>query len=461
MRTRLEFIIRSKRIKPGELARRAAYSRQHLARMRDGLPSLARSEDAVLEALREMTGSRLEREAVFEPKSARLADVFGGAEVRRGRKNTKKRTAANAATPGIRFAAMDDRAFEITVERIWSASASEALVRDLLDAGEVLLDREPQRANVVYELAWTFVGKLESTPSLLLHALRGAAEKGHSNALRMLGRFTDAVATLKRAERDFEAATYCTRELGYTRYCLGTVRFKMERWSDAEKAVAAARELLDSEHDRGGVVNCDIVQGCVYLERGDLDRAREIFLAQRKIVERRHDEETLARVWMNLAVCELRRRDIPPATHWLDRATRKFREMGLTSEVARARWCRGRLLILEGKANQGLREYRAAAREFERLGAQADAGFVELDMVGEFVERSEWRAAEALSRALAVRFLTAGIARSGALALDYLRQAVQHRIADRGAIDRVRRHLRRIEVFPEEAFKTEDNVEPA
>jgi tetratricopeptide (TPR) repeat protein len=359
------------------------------------------------------------------------------------------------------FSQMSEEAFETSLGHLKTSSASEAAVRELLDAGEILLDRSPLRADALYALAVAATTRLSATPVPLAHSLRGLAEKGRANALRMTGRYRDALSALERSEREFQAARYCVRELGYARYCRGTVLFKMERWVDAERAVSAGRTLLEAEHDRAGVVNCDILHGCILLERGELDRAREVFVAQRKIVEARRDYRRLADLWMNLVVCDLRRRDMFGAGHWLGRAVRKFRELGLASEVTRARWCGASLALAQGQRDRALREFRAAATEFERLGMPADAGFVKLDLLAELVADKKWREAEPLAHSLADLFLKKGVAPSATTALDYLRQTVKARSADREIVKRIERHLRRSEVFPDEPFKVGSAEEPA
>jgi tetratricopeptide (TPR) repeat protein len=277
----------------------------------------------------------------------------------------------------------------------------------------------------------------------------------------MTGSYVNALSALERAEREFEAARYCRRELGYVRYCRGTVLFKMERWIDAARAANAGRTFLQAEHDRAGMVNCDILLGCILLERGELDRAREVFLAQRKVVEARRDYRRLADLLMNLVICDLRRRDTFSAGHWLGRAIRKFRELGLTSEVTRGRWCGATLALTLGQRDRALRELRTAASEFEALGMPTDAAFVKLDLLAELVADKKWREAEPLAHSLADLFLKAGVAPSAATAIDYLRRVVKARSADREIVKTVERYLHRIEVFPDEPFPVHPDERPA
>ena len=395
--------------------------------MREGLLTSARSEIAVVEAVREELQAPIDHSAVFESREHTFVPL-GDVE------------------------SLNKRDFEWSMEQVRNSFVSELGIRSLLDSAEVLLDRKPRRAEALYSLASELVAKLPSTPAPLAHSLRGLAQKGRANALRMSGWYSEALEALVVSEREFEAARYCRRELGYARYCRAAVLFKMERWADADRAVHSARSLLEAEHDRAGVVNCDILRACITLERGDLDRAREMFLGLRKTVEARRDYRRLADVWMNLVICDLRRRYTFGAGHWLGRAVRKFRELGLASEVTRGRWCGATLALAQGQRPRALREFRAAAEEFEELGMPMDAAFVKLDLLGELVEEKKWREAEPIALSLADLFLKAGVGPSAATALEYLRDAVKRRSADRAVVNHVTRHIRRTEVFPAEVF---------
>jgi tetratricopeptide (TPR) repeat protein len=435
-------------VKPSDVARRAGYSRQHLALMRDGHLTSARSEDAVVQAFEKIRGETVERETLFEPRQVlRLASLLPAPSARRDRRKSGKEE-----KPADILGAMTDLEFERSLVLLHVSNASEAMIRELLDAGLLLLDRNPRRAEALFGFASETVERLARLPAALAHSLRGLAEKGRANALRMTGRYEDALRALERSERELAAARYCRRELAYARYCRAAVLFKMERWVEAYRAVHGARSLFEAQHDRAGVVNCDILKACITLEWGELDRAREMFLALRKTIEARRDYRRLADLWMNLVVCDLRRGDTFEAGLWLGRAMRKFRELGLASEVTRGRWCGATLALAQGQRTHAVREFRAAAEEFEELGMPMDAAFVKLELLGELVDEKKWREAEPIALSLASLFLKAGVGPSAATALDYLRETVKGRSADRDVVRRVRRHIRRVEVFPDERF---------
>jgi tetratricopeptide (TPR) repeat protein len=449
VRTRLEYMIRSRAVKPSELARRSGYSRQLLARMREGCRTLTRSENDVAEALRAITHEDLPRDAVFEEKQPSLVDFLptSSKQQRRGSEgSTKKHTLAD------QLLEMTEETFEASLAHLRGSAASEAAVRELLDAGKELLDRKPRRADELYSLASDFVASLPHTPAALGHSLRGLAQKGRANSLRMIGKYADSLAALQDSECEFQAARYCKHELGLARYCRATVLFKMERWVEAYRAAHSGRGFLEAEHDHAGVVNCDILKACITLEWGELDRAREMFLALRKTVEARRDYRRLADLSMNLVVCNLRRGDTFEAGLWLGRAVRKFRELGLASEVTRARWCGATLALAQGQRVRAFQEFKAAASEFEALGMPVDAAFVRLELLGALIEDRKWREAEPIAVSVANLLLAAGVRPSAATALEYLREAVKKRSADRETVTRVTRHIRRVGVFPDEPF---------
>jgi tetratricopeptide (TPR) repeat protein len=450
MRTRLELIIRSKELRPAALARAARLSREHVRRMREGQRVSSKAEDSILDGLHALTGRTYTRGDVIEgAPSAWIAWM----EELQG-----KRT--RGASLGASLLAVTDAAFVASLEAARAVRPSESATRDLLDAGEALLDTAPARADAVYVATLDIVARLTATLEPLARALAGHAEKGRANALRMSGQYRVALGALARAERHFIAARYCRRELGYARYCAGTVLLKMERWNDAEAVVLRARAFLDAEHERGGVINCDVVLGCIFLERGELDRAREMFARQEKLVSARNDRETLARLWMNIAVCDLRRHDARAAAAGLDRAADAFRALKMDAEVIRARWSRAKLLLLEGHRAAARRELRGAARAFARLGMPLDAAFVQLALLEELVAMERWDEVEALADSVANLFLRHGVRPSAAAAMEFLQRAVGSRKATPDLVARVARHVRRSDVFPDEPFAPEGGAGP-
>lgn len=456
VRTRLEFLIQSHGIRPADLARRSGYSRQHLHRGREGLPVSRKFRAAVWGTLRELESRPLAMADVFEPPGTLIGDLLLGGAKSRKRLRTRRSPVITPRALAKTIAALNDDTLIQWLGRLRDTPSvhSETAVRDLTDVAELLLDVMPKRAEELYRAAINLTEALPASPPLLVTALRAYAEKGRANALRMLGRYREALDILVDAEQHFLDSRYCAIDVGNARYTRATILWKMEKWQSAAQAAAQAQRIFEAEHDPAGALRARIVEGTILADEGQLDAAKAIFVDLRKRLEARGDRETLARVWMNLAAVDLRRGDAFATRHWLSRAARAFRELNMPCEVTRTRWCGGKLAILEKKCTEGLRLLGKAMREFESLDMRMDAGFVGLDLLEELVRDpvSETEAHD-LARKLADLFLAAGVAVSGAKALAYLQEMVASRTVTPPLVGYVKTYVRRVEVYPEATFK--------
>jgi hypothetical protein len=198
VRTRLELIIRQRRIKPAQLAREAGYARQHLHRIREGdVPTNKRSRAAITSAIHRIRPSPEDStELFFEPLDRERVAA-----------SVQKLIDARASVEELLLAAEQ-------------AGESEQVVRALLSAGHDEIDRLPERASALFKAAETAVSRLRSCPHPLEAALKGHCEIGRARALRMLGNYEDALAQLTDAEQHFQDAEVCLSEVGdvcYTR----------------------------------------------------------------------------------------------------------------------------------------------------------------------------------------------------------------------------------------------------
>jgi tetratricopeptide (TPR) repeat protein len=455
LRTRLELTIKSHGVMPARLAAKASYSRGHLARAREGEPTSLRFQEEVTTATRRIVGRPVARTELFEPEGVAIRTLLPKTAEHRRRKR-RSRQAARPKNLGVLAGALSDADFDAWLTRIrtTAGAATEAATRELVDAAIPLLDSQPARAEQLYALAIALTERLATSPPLLVVALCGYAEKGRANALRMLGRYREAMQVLIDAEQHFVDARYCTLEIGEVRYARAGILFKMEKWPQALEAAGQARRIFEEEHNRTRALHARMIEGCVFVERGNLDDGRAVFSdLLKKLAAKRH-RNALAWVYMNLGACDLKRRQPAFARHWLHRATQLFRQLGMVSELARVRWCGAKITIAEGDRARGIRELRAAMRDFERLSMPADAGFVGLDLLEELMtDASTSKEAEKLARSLAEFFLAAGVNVSAATALAYLREAAEARKADASLVAYVRHYVHRADIDPERPFE--------
>ncbi|HSY49055.1 MAG TPA: hypothetical protein VLC46_09600 [Thermoanaerobaculia bacterium] len=464
MRTRLELFIKSHGVKPARLAAQAGYSRGHLARAREGEPTSARFQEGVTAAVRRIVDQPVERNELFEPESVAIRTLLPKTTHERRRRKPRPSQSGMPMDLDAVAGALADAKLERWLAQIRTTAgvATEAATRELVDAAFLLINRQPARAEQLYAAAIALTERLTGSPALLVAALRGYGEKGRANALRMLGRYHEAMQVLIDAEQHFLDARYCPVEIGEVRYTRAGVLFKMEKWPEAQAAAVQARRIFEEESNRTRALHAQLLEGCVLIERGDLDAGRAILVSLRKALEGKRHRATLACVYVNLGSCDRRRREPAIARHWLHRATQLFRQLGMTSELVRARWCSAKVTIVEGDRARGIRELRAAMRDFERLSMPADAGFVGLDLLEQMIAGvSDANEAEKLARTLAQLFIAAGTNVSAAKAIDYLRDAAVARKADAPLVAYIRRYVHRAAVDPDWPFQPPSSgVEP-
>jgi tetratricopeptide (TPR) repeat protein len=411
--TRLELFLRRTDVLLAEVARLAGYSRQHLLRLRLEEGGATRGGIlAITAACRKLTRERVTPGVLFE----RAEEFLKG--------------------PGQRLRAVhapDRRTLDTLLERtitsdfpdevIATGVASEAAVRHLMTAGYKRLDTDPDGAATVYYAAAKMGTVLPATARELAASLQANALKGRSNALRMLGRYEDALACLAMVAKLFMEARYCTAEAGQVEYTRAAVLFKMELWDDALVAARAARKRFLQSKDARRIAYAELLEGNILFEQGDWNAARSTWLRLRKPLAALRDKDGLARVALNLGVCEIRRNQPDDARRWLNEASAAFRKLANVAELARTRWNMATYLATFKDSARALRALRHAQRSFDALGMSVDAGCVGLDMTELMIDLGS--ADEELTEhagKVASIFARAGLGISLAHALDQLRQ---------------------------------------
>ena len=320
--------------------------------------------------------------------------------------------------------------------------ATETAVVHLIRAGQHAIDTDPTRAREVFSGALVMVASLSDTPAELVAALSAEAFKGRANALRQLGDFSAALTELSNAAQQFAAAEYCGREAGQVEYTRATVFLSMEAHEEAVQAARAARRYFLAIDDARRAVHVEILEAGIRFERGDIDTARSMFHKLRRALVPLRDRDALARVWLNLGACEIRRRDAKAARRWLTQASAAFRALGNATELLRTRWNMATYIAAFSSRQRGLRALERVERAFAALGMVADEACVGLDILELLIE--DGAPAEFLSRRgriVAATFTRIGMRISAASAVHLLRD-VQTPDDARAAIERARVELR-------------------
>jgi tetratricopeptide (TPR) repeat protein len=267
-----------------------------------------------------------------------------------------------------------------------SGIASETAMLHLLRAGRKRLETNPDAVAIIYEAAVQMGATLRDSPRELVLSLEAQAYKGRANALRILGKFEEALTCLAQARERFIDAAYCTDEAGQVDYTRATILAAMELWDDALPATqSACRSFIQAGNTRWAA-KAEQLEAVLVFEQGDVDVAHAKWVRLTKVLAALRDREDLARVWLNLGICETLRKRPADARRWLVRARTAFQQLDNLGELARTRWNMGTYLATFEDGQHALRSFTSAYRGFLGLRMWLDAGCVALDMLDTMID---------------------------------------------------------------------------
>lgn len=169
------------------------------------------------------------------------------------------------------------------------------------------------------------------------------------------------------------------------------------------------------------------LEAVIVFEQGHVDAAHAKWVRLTKVLTARREREDLARVWLNLGICETLRKRPADARRWLTQARAAFQKLNNTAELARTRWNMGTYLAAFEDGQRALQSFTSAYRGFLGLRMWLDAGCVYLDMLETMIDVATpdeeltfhaCSAADTLARA--------GLGEAVARALDQLRKIARH-----------------------------------
>jgi tetratricopeptide (TPR) repeat protein len=312
------------------------------------------------------------------------------------------------------------------------------MARRLLAQVDVELNRRPEEALLLIGAAERIANRL---PDQDCRATLGDVWKQRSNALRHLFRYEEALDAAEIAEAFYASLPAGDFDAGQARYTRAVTLFKMQRYSEALQAVASSATILQVYGDTVPLAKTIILDGGILIDTGAVAAAQQRWRDVLPMLERLGADIERARVLANLAECSLRLGQYDAAMHDAERAVARYRQLGMETECIRSEWTIGIIHLASGASDAGLDRLETAAAAFESRGMSGDAGFVKLDMVEELLRREAWSDAELLARDLVNLFARAGVTVASVNALEFLRQAVEHREASAATVRYVREYV--------------------
>lgn len=324
------------------------------------------------------------------------------------------------------------------------------VVRQLISAARDALEREPLEALAFADSAIEIAESIpdEAYPAQTIFDLRGTAWKERANALRLLGRYDDALAALDRAADAFRQTPHVPIGLATVKYVRAIIHFERGELETAfDMLEDCAREFLHlGDIDR--LMRARHVQANVRFDQGNILAARAIYEEVLRYGEAERDLAWIARESHTLGRCSLALNDFEAARKYFEASLEGFTRLRLATEVTRAEWGLGLLEMAEGRSRQAIAQLREVQRKFTEQGMLIDSALTALDSMDGLYALDDMQEIASLASQLIATFTSAGMLTSALTAFAYLREAVAARAMSPKIIDHVRRFIKRIDREP-------------
>lgn len=300
-------------------------------------------------------------------------------------------------------------------------------VRRLCAESRRLRERQPMHALVVADAAIAIVDQLSPAryPSAAVAELRGDAWYERANVLRYLGRYAEALDALDLAARAYERSPVAAFPGATVDYLRAVLFVELDRYDDARRLARKSARVFRQFGESERFLHAKIVEACVLFHEERIAQSRELFLSLIPGAKELGQAETLARLFANIANCDVRLGDFDSAEGYFARALSLYEAVGLETGKIRTRWNIGSLRIAAGDVEEGLLRLREARREFDRIGAHTDAALVTLEIVEALLSTGDTREAADLCSGLAESFAAVGMTGNALTALAFLRQTFE------------------------------------
>ncbi|MFP5247626.1 MAG: tetratricopeptide repeat protein, partial [Thermoanaerobaculia bacterium] len=196
------------------------------------------------------------------------------------------------------------------------------VVRRLCDESRELRERQPMHALVVADAAIALADQLphDRYPDSLVDELRGSAWLERANVLRYLGRHAEAFDAADIATSAFARSPVAAFSNALVDYLRAVLYVETERPQDALRLVRKSARIFRQFGEEERYVHARIVEATVLFDQHRYRESRELFLSLIKIAKELGQATTLARLYGNVANCQLRLHDLDSADIYFARA---------------------------------------------------------------------------------------------------------------------------------------------
>src|SRR5258708_3648718 len=328
------------------------------------------------------------------------------------------------------------------------------VVRALLDRMRAVLPKAPLQALDVTTIAVDVANDLSITgyPSDLVFAARGHAWRDHAYVLSFLGRFSEALEAVDRAELLFRQTALSDYELARVDLVRASVLQSLDRIDEAVTLSQRASDTFLEFGDRARYINARVTAAAMLFQQRAFREALEAW--ESVMDDAAIEDMTRVMVTNNLGMCYRELGQYDRAVNYLSRAVAEYEMLGVPAERARNRWSLATTLVAAGRISDALPIFEQTWKEFQDLGMEADAAIVGLEFAEALLLVGRPERVPEICRTLLDRFTSAGMASRAITALAFLREAVALGQAHPTLVPHVHEYLRKLPATPSRSSGT-------
>ena len=214
-------------------------------------------------------------------------------------------------------------------------------------------------------------------------AVRGAlglAQKERANALRVLGRYTEALSATRGARSVVQQGAAADFDLAVLDYVDATIYREIGQLEDALTALDRCTPVFEEYGEKRRAVHAMVVRGAILFSAGRLREARELYRELLANVQDLDDTATEARIWTNLAGISNALGELDEASVALVHARAGWERLGARVEKLRADWSLANLLGRRGDFTGSEARLRVVVDEFSSMEMTEDVTLAGLDL---------------------------------------------------------------------------------
>ncbi|HEY0158994.1 MAG TPA: tetratricopeptide repeat protein [Thermoanaerobaculia bacterium] len=330
---------------------------------------------------------------------------------------------------------------------------SRGVVDVLSEAARPLRNTQPLLALSAADAAVSIAAKLVKAEECGPRTA-GTAHVERAWALFFVGRYRDAEEALREADLAFDEDPQATDwDRAHASLARANVYVETHRLEEASEEALSAAAAFDSFGDEKYYLAASLVEGGVRLMQRDYRGGARLLDRLATQAARTGDRLHVARARQTAGNCYIELGDYDKARDYFYEALAIWDELGLETERLRTNWSIGVLAKATGDLDGAIERIDEARRAFEALGVVNDAAIARLDLAEVLILAGRSSEVTDVLRNVVVSFTSEGVMRNAAIALAYLREAVDADAVEARLVRHVRAYLEELPSSPEKIFE--------